>query len=285
MFLIVLLILDSSLQLHFLLFILDFIRDRNPSKFRQNKTYDDIFDFRIQFQYNPRTCSDQMNTIEYELHQQFPLLDQNFQNEYILRPIEDKEQEFYISKQLCPYIHFIRRDFGDVYQYNGTDELFENFNIFLESSVEYSVDRNTSICKPALNTHGIVYARLELNTMISSNTIDEDLLISKLWDMGTGLTSIAGECTTAETQQSTNYYTSNGEIYTAEDEKLIQQIYQRSNLRSMLGLPYNATNREINQNFDRIDNQLVNKWHCIRSGVNARDKLYACYEQFLKEHN
>ncbi len=263
-------------------FCLDYIRDRSSSKFGRNKTYDDIFDFRIQFQYNPRTCSDQLNTIEYELHQQFPSLEQNFRNENILIPLENDENEFQISEQLCPYITFIRRDFGDVYQYKGDDTLFENFTIYLESSVEYYIDRKQSICKPNLDTHGLVYARLDLNTMISSNTIDENLLISKLWDMGTGLTSIAGECTTSETQQSTNYYTPNGDMYTAEDEALIQRILKQQNLRSMLGLPHYAPSNQVKHAFDQIMNQLESKWHCLRFGANAHDKLNASYDEFIQ---
>jgi hypothetical protein len=226
-----------------------------------------------------------MHTIIYELHQEFPLLDPNFKNENILKPFENDDQEFDISKQLSPYIKFIRRDFGDVYQYNGDDKLFENFTIYLESSVEYIINHNQSTCKRTLDTHGLVYARLDLNTMISSNTINENLLISKLWDMGNGLTSIAGECTTSPTQQSTNYYTSNGDIYTAEDEALIQRILKQSELCSMLGLTKYATNDEIKQNFHRIDNQLKTKWHIVRSGINARDKFYALYKQFLNEEN
>jgi hypothetical protein len=225
-----------------------------------------------------------LNTIEYELHQQFPSLGQDFQNEYILTPLslQNDEKEFKISKQLCPYINFIRRDFGDVYQYNGDDNLFENFTIYLESSVEYSIDRIQSICKPSLDTHGLVYARLDLNSMISSNTIDENLLISKLWDMGTGLTSIAGECTTPETQQSTNYYTNNGDTYTAEDEALVQRILKQQNLRSMLGLPHYAPSHQIQQAFDHIMNQLESKWHSIRFGPSARDKLDTYYNEFTQ---
>jgi hypothetical protein len=226
-----------------------------------------------------------MNTIEYELHQQFPSLNLNFKNENILKPFENDEQEFYISEQLCPYIHFIRRDFGDVYQYDGDDELFENFSIYLESSVEYSINLNQSTCKPALDTHGLVYARLDLNTIISSNRINEDLLIEKLWNMGEGLTRIAGQCTTSKTQQSTNYYTSDGDIYNAEDEALIQRILKQSTLCSMLGLPKNAHNHQIKQSFQCIDNQLAKKWRCIRSGTIACDKLNALYQQFINEQN
>jgi hypothetical protein len=119
--------------------------------------------------------------------------------------------------------------------------------------------------------------------MISSNTIDEDLLILKLWDMGTGLTSIAGQYTTSDTQQSTNYYTNNGEMYTAEDEKLVQRIRQQPNLCSMLGLPNNATNEQIKENFNRLDNQLNTKWHCVKCGNAAREKLYTFYDQFINE--
>jgi hypothetical protein len=227
-----------------------------------------------------------MNTIEYELHQQFPSLDPNFKNEYILKPCENDEQELlFISERLCPYIRFIRRDFGDVYEYNGADPLFENFTIYLESSVEYSINKDQSTCKPALDTHGLVYARLDLSSMTSSNIIDENLLIDKLWDMGKGLTSIAGQYTTSETQQSTNYYTSDGDIYTAEDEALIQRILKQSTLSSMLGLPRYAKNDEIKQNFQRINNQLVNKWHYIRLGTNAREKLHASYDQFFNEQD
>jgi len=226
-----------------------------------------------------------MNTIQYELHQQFPSLGSNFKNENILKPFENDEQEFYISEQLCQYINFIRRDFGDVYQYNGDGELFENFSIYLESSVEYSINRSQSTCKRALDTHGLVYARLDLNTIISSNQINEDLLIKKLWNMGEGLTRIAGEYTTSITQQSTNYYTSNGDIYTAEDEALIQRILKQPTLCSMLGLPKNANDDQIKQKFQRITNQLENKWHCIRMGTNACEKLNAFYEQFCNEQN
>ncbi|CAF5010878.1 unnamed protein product, partial [Rotaria magnacalcarata] len=79
---------------------------------------------------------------------------------------------------------FIRRDFGDVYQNDGNDELFENFTIFLESSAEYQINRELCTCKRQLDTHGLVYARLDLSTMMSSNVIDEELLILKLWNMG-----------------------------------------------------------------------------------------------------
>ncbi|CAF2333554.1 unnamed protein product [Rotaria sp. Silwood2] len=249
---------------------LDFIRDRSSSKFQQTKTYDDIFDFRIQFQYNPCTRSDQMDTIEYELHQQFPLLSSKFKNENILQPLNNNindDQEFYICKELCPYVHFIRRDFGDVYQHSGDDKLFENFTIYLESSVEYHINHQQSTCKRELATHGIVYARLDLNTMVSSNSIDEDLLIEKLWNMGEGLTSIAGQYTTSETQQSTNYYTHDGNKYTAQDEALVQTILKQSTLHSMLGLTNDATDDEIEQSFKHITNQLDMKWNCIRADI------------------
>jgi hypothetical protein len=277
-----------SMRNNFMIF-LDFIRDRHSSKFRETKTYDDIFDFRIQFQYNSLTRSDRMNTIEYELHRQFPSIDPNFINENILQPLNNNhihdDQEFSISKQLCPYIQFIRRDFGDVYHYTGNDELFENFTIYLESSVEYLIDYDQSTCKRELATHGLVYARLDLNTMTSSNTINEDLLIEKLWNVSGGLTYIAGQCTTSETQQSTNYYTRDGNNYTAEDEILVQRILKQSTLFPMLGLSNNPTNDEIQQSFNRIKNQLDPKWHYIRSGERAREKLYAFYDQYLNDNN
>ena len=229
-----------------------------------------------------------MNTIEYELHQEFPSLDPNFKNENILQPFNNNvndDQEFRISEQLFPYIRFIRRDFGDVYHYNGDDELFDNFTIYLESSVEYRIDRQQPTCKRELATHGLVYARLDLSTMISSGTINEDLLISKLWDMGTGLTTIAGQCTTSETQESTSYYTPNGEKYTAGDEALVQTILKQSTLRSMLGLSNNATNGDIEQRYNRIKNQLNTKWHCIRSGPIAQEKLATFYDEYCNEQN
>ncbi|CAF3888433.1 unnamed protein product, partial [Adineta steineri] len=266
---------------------IDFIRNRDSSKYKQTKTYDDIFDFRIQFQYDPRTHSDQMKTIEYELRQQFPLLDENFQNENILRPITDNmnDNQFYISEQLFPYIKFIRRDFGDVYHYAGDNKLWENFIIYLESPVEYRIDRNELTCTRELATHGIVYARLDLNKMMSSNTIDENLLIEKLWDMGFGLTHIAGKCTTSETQQSTNYYTTNGGKYTAEDEALVQTILKQLNLSSMLGLRNSASNNEIKQTYERIKTQLDGRWHHIRSGNMAQEKLDAFYYQYFNGEN
>jgi hypothetical protein len=228
-----------------------------------------------------------MNTIEYELHQQFPLLDPNFRNENILQPFNNNnmndDQELFISKQLCPYIQFIRRDFGDVYQYEGNDQLFENFNIYLESSVEYHINYHQSTCKRELESRGLVYARLDLNTMVSSNSLDQDLLISKLWDMGIGLTSIAGRCTTSETQQSTNYYSRDGITFNAEDETLVQTIHKQSTLYSMLGLPKYATDGDIKTSFRRITNQLQSKWHCFRCGNTARDKLYRYYEQYFNE--
>ncbi|CAF0765697.1 unnamed protein product [Rotaria sordida] len=266
---------------------IDVIRDRSSSKFEQTKTYDDIFDFRIQFQYNPCTRSDQMDIIEYELRQQFPSLNSNFKNENILRPLNNNinDDELYICQDLCPYVRFIRRDFGDVYQHNGDDELFENFTIYLESSVEYSIDHQKSTCKRQLDTHGIVYARLNLNTMISSNSIDENLLISKLWNMGEGLTCIAGQCTTSETQQSTNYYTFDGQEYTAQDETFVQTILNKSTLHSMLGLTNDATDDEIEQTFNCITHQLQTKWDCIRGGQSAREKIYAFYHQYFNEQN
>jgi hypothetical protein len=229
-----------------------------------------------------------MNAIEYELRQEFPSLDLNFKNEFILQPFNNNihdDQEFRISEQLFPYIRFIRRDFGDIYHYNGDDELFENFTIYLESPVEYRIDRQNLTCQRELATHGIVYARLDLNTMISSSTINEDLLISKLWDMGNGLTTIAGRCTTSETQESTIYYTANREKYTAGDEALVQTILKQSTLRSILGLSNNATDDDIEQSYNRIMNQLNTKWHCIRSGSIAHEKLDALYHEYFNEQN
>ena len=224
-----------------------------------------------------------MNTIEYEINQQFPLLDGNFKNENILKPIGNEEQAFAICEQLCPYVNFIRRDFGDIYHYNGTDELFENFTIYLESSVEYNIDRAQSTCQRSLDTHGLVYARLDLDTMISSNEIDQDLLIDKLWDMGIGLSSIAGRCTTSETQQSTNYYTKTGEMYNADDEKLVQNILKKPTLRYMLSLSAYAPQNLIKEKYDRITNQLKNKWEYIPQGSVALEKLSAFYEAFINE--
>lgn len=264
---------------------IDFVRDRSSSKFRQAGSYDDVFDYRIQFQYNPRTCSDQLDTIEYELHQQFPSLDTNFRNENLLQPIGADDKELRIAEQLSPYVTFIRRDFGDVYHYEGADELFQNFTIYLESSVEYTIDRRESICRPTLDTHGLVYARLDLATMISGNDIDRKLLIEKLWDMGMGLTNIAGNCTTAETQQGTNYYTINGDTFTAEDEALVQRILKGRNLRFMLGLPHYAPMHLIHKEYDRITNQLHIKWNLIRSGPIARDKLRENYEEFFRDRH
>lgn len=267
------------------LLFLDFIRDRRSSKYQRSKSYDDIFDYRIQFQYNPRTCSDQLDTIEYELHQQFPSLGADFRNENILTPLPHDEREFQISKELCPYVSFIRRDFGDVYHYTGEDQLFEDFTIYLESSVEYAIDKNQATCKPTLDTHGLVYARLDLSTMTSSNNIDERLLVEKLWDMGTGLTQIAGECTTPETQQATNYYTANGDMYTADDEALVQRILKQPALCGMLKLPHYAKDYRYKEEFQRVNQQLDQKWHCIHSGSIARDKLRDAYNQYFPENS
>ena len=230
-----------------------------------------------------------MNTLEYELRQQFPSLDRNFKNEFILQPFNNNnmkdEQEFYICKQLCPYMIFIRRDFGDVYQNRDDDPLFENFTIYLESSDEYYINRQQSTCKRQLATHGIVYARLKLDTMVSTNTINEDLLVSKLWDMGNGLTCIAGQCTTSETQQATNYYTYDGHKYTAQDEALIHNIRKQSTLKSMLGLSKYATSVDIERSFNELENQLKDKWDHIKFGPSARSKLFACYERYFNERN
>lgn len=252
---------------------IDVIRDRRGSNFSQSKTYDDVFDFRVQFQYNPRTSTDQNENIVYELQQQLPELDQNFKNEHILTPNEHSEHKFSISEQLYPYIRYIRRDFGDIYHYQGTDELFENFTIYLEASVEYSIDRSKAICRRTFDTHGLVYARLNLDTMISSNEItDEELLIEKLWDMGKGLTDLAGKCTTSDTQQSTKFYTPNGGNYTTEDEVLVRNLLKCSTIHSMLKLPDCATVDEIKSEYNRIDNQLQTKWNCIPKGPVARDR-------------
>lgn len=185
---------------------------------------------------------------------------------------------------MYPYVRYIRRDFGDIYDYQGNDEIFENFTIFLETSVEYSIDRSKPLCRRSFDAHGLVYARLDLNTMIASNQInDEKLLIDKLWDMGIGLTDLAGKCTTSDAQQSTNFYTSNGSKYTVEDEVLVQNILKSVNLFAMLSLPDYATNDEIKCEFNRIDNQLKTKWNLISKGVTARDKLNTFYEQFMNE--
>jgi hypothetical protein len=53
----------------------------------------------------------------------------------------------------------------------------------------------------------------------------------------------------------------------------------------MLGLSNNPTNDEIQQSFNRIKNQLDPKWHYIRSGERAREKLYAFYDQYLNDNN
>ncbi|CAF1000377.1 unnamed protein product, partial [Adineta ricciae] len=265
---------------------IDYIRDRRNSKYRRLKTFDDVFDFRIQFQYHPRTDRDHMSTIEYELRKEFPSLDVNFQNKNILRPIDNQNGETYhVSEQLCPYVQFIRRDFGDVYHYNGRDTLFENFIIYLESPVEYRIDYATHTCKRELETHGIVYARLNLDSLMTSNGIDEQLLISKLWDMGTGLTSIAGECTTSNTQQSTNYYTMNGDKYTAEDERLVQRILKGLTLPAMLGLPNHADSHGIDRIYERIMTQLEGKWKCFQHGPTAHEKLTCAYELYQKQHS
>ncbi|CAF0754605.1 unnamed protein product [Adineta ricciae] len=265
---------------------IDYIRDRQNSKYRRQKTFDDVFDFRIQFQYHSRTGRDHMSTIEDELRNEFPSLDVNFQNKNILRPIDNQNDETYhVSEQLCPYVQFIRRDFGDVYHYNGTDPLFENFTIYLESPVEYRIDYATHTCKRELETHGIVYARLNLDSLMTSNGVDEQLLIRKLWDMGTGLTSIAGECTTLKTQQSTNYYTMNGDKYTAEEERLVQRILKRSTLPAMLGLSNHADSHAIDQVYKRIMTQLESKWQCFQHGSTAHEKLACAYELYQSQHS
>ncbi|CAF3328892.1 unnamed protein product [Rotaria socialis] len=265
---------------------IDFIRDRRSSRFLKAKTYDDVFDFRIQFQYNPCTRRDQMATMEYELRQQFPSLSFDFKNENILQPLNNNsidDQELSICKELCPYVNFIRRDFGDVYQNDGDDELFENFTIFLESSAEYQINREQCTCKRQLDTHGLVYARLNLNTMMSSNGIDEELLILKLWNMGEGLTTIAGQFTTDETQQSTIYHTADGNQYTAHDEALVQRILKQSNLHSALGLNRNATDNEIVQSFNRLQDRFGTKWNSIQGGRFASEKLDTLYKNYFNE--
>lgn len=260
---------------------IDFIRDRHSSQYHRTASYDDVFDYRIQFQYNPRTRSDQLDTIVYELRQQFPSLDESFSNENILTPLRPDDKEIRICEQLCPYVTFLRRDFGDIYHYQGEDELFQNFTIYLESSVEYAGNRQDTIFKPSLDTHGLVYARLDLATMASANHFDRKLLIEKLWDMGMGLTKIVGTCTTPETQQGTNYYASNGEMYTTQDEALVQRILKGRELNSMLGLPHYARVYRYEEEFDRVNNQLQLKWNSIRSGPLARDKLREYYDAFI----
>jgi hypothetical protein len=102
--------------------------------------------------------------------------------------------------------------------------------------------------------------------------------------MSGGLTYMAGQCTTSETQQSTNYYTPDGK-YTAEDEILVQRILKKPVLPLMLGLTNHATDDEIKQSYDRITNQLDPKWHYIPSGNNARDKLYDNFNRYLHNQN
>ena len=120
---------------------------------------------------------------------------------------------------------------------------------------------------------------------MTSNGIDEQLLIRKLWDMGTGLTSIAGECTTLDTQQSTNYYTTNGDKYTAEEERLVQRIFKQFTLPAMLGLPNHAASHTIDQSYEHIMNQLASKWQCFQHGSTAREKLTCAYELYQKQQN
>lgn len=227
-----------------------------------------------------------MDTIAYELRQQFPSISPDFKNEHILRPCTNDVnsfEEYFISKDLCKYIHFIRRDVGDVYQYKGEDDLFENFTIFLESSDEYFIDHKSSLCKRQLDTHGIVYAKLNLETMLlSSNSIDQGLLVEKLWNMGNGLTILAGKYTTPDTQQSTIYYTHGGDQYTAQDEALVQKILKRSTLHAILELRYQVRPEEVERRFKEIISQLGNKWHCFRNGFIARDKLNSLREEYMK---
>lgn len=264
----------------------DFVRDRHCSKFGHNKTYDDVFDFRIQFQYNPRTHRDKRATIEYELRQQFPKLDDTFTNAQILHPAPNSNGDtLYISEQLFPYVKFVRRDFGDVYHFNGNDDLLEDFTIYLESSVEYRLDPDDKTCKRELDTFGIVYARLNLSSLMHGNTVDKDRLVDKLWEMGIGLTDIASECTTPVTQQSTNYYTRNGERFTAEDEAIVQRIMLQSSLRPMLDVPRYAKRAVIEERYHALLDHLNAKWHYLPRGLAALDKLTTAYENYLKEFN
>ena len=247
-----------------------------------------MFDFRVQFQYESRTPNDQTKNIEHELRQQLPSLADTFQNVHILRPADshsEDHRDFHISEQLCPYIQFIRRDFGDVYQYDGDDNIFENFTIFLESSTEYRINRRQFTCQRELDTHGLVYARLNLGTMLTDNEIDPNFLAWKLWDMGIGLTNMAAECTTSETQQSTNYYTADGSTYSAEDEAIVQTICKQTTLPSMLGLPSDTTDDQIENRFQRLMTQLAIKWISIRSGPFARDRLVAAHQEHFKDAN
>ena len=253
---------------------LDFVRDRRQSKFSAHETYDDIFDFRVQFQHDPH--KHQTNTIEGELHHRFPSLGFDFKNEHILQPMPNSSHQnetFKICEQLCPYVRYIRRDFGDVYSYDGTDPLFEHFSIYFESSVEYSVNSHTSTCRRYFETHGLVYARLDLQSMMNSGSIDEDLLARKLWDMGQGLSVIAGECTTSESQRGTTYHASDGTTYTAEDFALVQTILREETLPAMLGLTRHATDDEIAVRLQCVKNQLNSKWNFILNGRHACEKL------------
>jgi hypothetical protein len=259
--------------------LLDFIRDRGASKFQENQTFDDVFDFRVQFQYETRTANDQTENIEKELRQQFPSLSDEFRNANILKPADsnaEDRQDFHISEQLCPYIRYIRRDFGDVYQYDGNDDTFDNFTIFLESSIEYGIDHRRFTCRRELDTHGIVYGRLNLSTMLVDNEIDSDFLAWKLWDM-------AGQCTTAETQQATNYYTPDGSNYSAEDEAIVQRICTQPTLSSMLGLAPDASDDQLEADFQRMTAQFGDRWKYIRSGPFARGRLITAHQEYFTE--
>lgn len=266
--------------------LLDFIRDRRASKFHQSQTYDDVFDFRVQFQYEPRTANDQPESIEEQLRRQFPSLSDAFKNAHILRPADsnaEDHRDFHISEQLCPYVQFIRRDYGDVYQYDGDDDIFKNFTIFLESSTEYQINRRQFTCQRQLDTHGLVYARMNLSTMLVNNEIDSNFIAWKLWDMAMGLTNIAGECTTPETQQATNYYAADGSNYNAEHKAIVQTICKHTKLPSMLGLTPDATADQVEAHFQRILTQLGDRWKYIRSGQFAHDRLVAAHQEYFPE--
>ncbi|CAF1010321.1 unnamed protein product [Didymodactylos carnosus] len=289
---------------------IDYIRARNASKYKTNYTYDDIFDFRIQFQHNAKTGLSE--TIMKDLNQHFP--NNHFSTEFVLKPVDEKDpQDYYIPESLCPYINFIRRDFGDVYEYRGTDPLYKNFQICVQSSTEYKIDRQENICAPELDTHGIVYALLDLKPMVRSilssaslqsnaavlNTtstssikslassisspLNLDHVVSKLWRMGNWLTKLAGDCTSPDVQKCTNYYTKDGVSYTAEDEAMIQTINTESSIYTMLNLNNSATFENVQNAYQERCNQLDSKWNILYNGLKAKQKLDGYYRSYI--HN
>ena len=221
--------------------------------------------------------------------QNFPTLTADFRNESILTPIDSHDNnlnQYQIHERLSPFVNYIRRDYSDIYSYDGSDEIFQNVRIELRTATEFRVDKGTNTCSRSRDTRGLVSARIQLQDMMENDTINGEDLAWKLYDVGKGVAKLAGECTTYQNRTNVEYYDQEGSSHTADDDILIRRIMHKNLLLDMLG--FDATHSTISdRTIENTYRDILNHLEQTSSQVNgvrrAIEKLTKVYEEYSEQ--